>query len=382
MAEPELAFLAELVAAKSVSSKDPALDVSNKEASEAVASMLRGHGFDAELREVKGLAGKYNVESLLGPDEAGEGLLLAGHTDTVPYDAAAWASDPLELSVRDGRGYGMGACDMKAFFAAVAGALALVDLKSIKRPLRVWATANEECGMEGASQIVKDAPASRHALVGEPTALVPVYAHKGGMAEKIVCHGRAAHASDPSQGVSALEAMAKVMAALRTAHEASCAERADAIFTPPEATMNFGLCRAGAAFNTVPDHAELWVDRRLLPGEECAAVRKHLHEVARAAVADMEVKLEFSPLVAGFEPVLTPPEAPLIAYAAELTGQKPRTVPFGTEAPYYAGAGMDVLIMGAGSVADIHQPNESFPLAELEKMTAMTAKIIERFCCQ
>ena len=299
----------------------------------------------------------------------------------MPYAAADWASDPLALAVRDGRCYGMGACDMKAFFAAVAAALELVDLKSVKRPLRVWATANEECGMEGASQIIKDAPPSRHALVGEPTDLIPVYAHKGGMAEKIVCHGRAAHASDPSKGVSALEAMARVMAALRAAHEASCAEHADAVFTPPEATMNFGLCKAGAAFNTVPDRAELWVDRRLLPGEDCASVRARMHEVAREAVADMEVRLEFSPLVAGFEPVLTPPEAPIIAYAAELTGQAARTVPFGTEAPYYAEAGMDVLIMGAGSVADIHQPNESFPLAQLDRMVELTAKMISRFCC-
>ena len=386
MDKDSLAFLAKLVGAKSVSSKHAATDVSNQQASEVVAEMLRAHGFAVELQAVPGLRDKCNVVGSMGPATPGEGLLLAGHTDTVPFVAADWSTgDPLELKTQDGRCYGMGACDMKGFFAVIDAALRLLGadaLGQLKRPLRVWATAEEECGMEGARHLAQTAVPSKYALLGEPTRLRPVYAHKGSVNEVVTCTGRAAHASDPSQGASALEGVVRIMGALQADLARTADQSADEAFTPPQGTLNFGRCQAGVAPNTVPAHAELTVDRRLMPGESGDEVQERMRAVMREAVEEIEgVEIEFQATGFQLRPMSTPVDSEIVAYAAELAGCAPETAPYGTEAPYYAGAGMEVVVMGAGSIEQAHQADEYVAIEQLERMAEMTACMIKRFCC-
>ena len=374
-------FLAKIVGTKSVSSKDDSLDTSNKVVSEIIADMLSDFKFNVEMQAVPDLNDKYNVIASIGPEVANEGLLLAGHTDTVPFKEEDWDTNPLELTAKDNKLYGMGACDMKSFFATIYACLLATDLSKLRKPLRVWATANEECGMEGANFAASNCASSKYCLVGEPTNLVPIHAHKGGLAERIVCIGKQAHASDPSKGINALEAAAKIMVELRKDIEDTYKTNRNEEFTPPHATMNFGFCQSGNAFNTVPDKAEFWVDRRLLPGENPADIRKHIKFVANDAISHMKgIQLEFTPLVDGFSPVYTPVDSKIIKSAAKFINTPATTVAFGTEAPYYVNAGMDTLIMGAGDVSVVHQANEYVPLQQIEQMIKVTSHLISKIC--
>ena len=344
--------------------------------------MLDDAGLDTDTHAVPNLDAKYNVIAKAGPQLSKQGLLLAGHTDTVPCTPASWNTDPFTLTEADGKLYGLGSCDMKGFFAVIAEALAMTDLTKLRSPVQVWATANEECGMEGAAYAAANTPACACALVGEPTDLIPVYAHKGAMAESIVCTGKSGHASNPAGGASAVSAIGRIMDALDNdfAQQIKQSE-SQPDFQPPHSTHNFGLIRGGDAFNRIADRCEIWIDVRLMPGTTVAAARKRLRSVASSAVANMPgIRVQFAELVAGFAAVKTDPAAPIVAAAVELSGVAPRTAPYATEAPYYSKAGMDVVVMGAGNIAVAHQPNEFVPINQVDQMAHIVARLIEQFC--
>ncbi len=382
MSPSSIAFLTRLVGACSVSSTDPVLDTSNRASSDVVAQMLDDSGLTTSIHEVPELVEKYNVSAHVGPDMPGKGLLLAGHTDTVPCTPADWKTDPFVLSETDGKLYGLGSCDMKGFFAIIAEALDRIELSKLYAPLQVWATANEECGMDGASFAAANTPNCAYALVGEPTDLVPVYAHKGALAEQIICIGKSGHASNPAGGASAIDAMRQVMHALSsemTKQNSQIVPQSE--FTPPHATHNFGMIRGGDAFNRIADRAELWVDMRLMPGTSVVAARKNLRATACSAVADMSgITIEFADLVTGFEATKTDLDSPIVQAAAKLADAKPQTASYATEAPYYSATGMDVVIMGAGSIAVAHQPDEFVSIDQLDKMASIIVRLIEQFC--
>lgn len=374
-------FLGRLVGAHSVSSSDAAIDTSNQQAGDVVAAMLEESGLRVTQHSIPTLPGKVNITAHAGPEQSGAGLLLAGHTDTVPCTEASWTSNPFELTERDGSLYGLGACDMKGFFAVVMQALAGIDLNALKAPLQVWATANEECGMEGAQHLASHATPCAATLLGEPTSLVPVFGHKGAMAEQIICYGKSGHASKPAAGANAVDAMLTVMAALRAEHEQTAVNFKNPDFDPATPTMNFGLLEGGDAFNRIPDKCRLWVDRRLMPGEDLQTLREQLRATATAAVAQRKgIRIEFEPIVVGFGAVRTDPDAPIVQAACNLTGLQGVTAPYATEAPYYAAAGMDVLVMGAGDIAVAHQPDECIAMSEIDTMTQHARVLIEQFC--
>lgn len=381
MLDETIDFLTRLVAAGSVSSADPAIDTSNAQAATTVAAMLEKAGMQVTEHDIPGRPGKKNITAHAGPDTQAQGLLLAGHTDTVPCNPAAWASDPFTLTERDGKLHGLGACDMKGFFAIIAEALATIDLNQLRQPLRVWATADEECGMAGARHLAQTATPCQVAIVGEPTSLQPVYGHKGALAEQITCHGQSGHSSDPAGGSNAIDAMLAIMTALQADFALQAATHHHADFNPPHPTLSFGLIQGGDAFNRIPDRCRLWLDRRLLPGEQAAAVRLRLHQVASDTVTGMDgSRVEFAPLVDGVAPMRTDPMAPIIQQAEQLSGHKAHTVAYATEAPYYAAAGMEVLVMGAGDIAVAHQPDESIAISEIDSMAEITRQLIKGFC--
>jgi len=167
---------AHLLALPSVSCTQAALDQSNRPVVELLANWLGDLGFTCELQEVT--SGKFNLLASLGSGPGG--LVLAGHTDTVPYNESLWKSDPLRLDERDGRWYGLGSCDMKGFFAiAIEALLPLLD-QPLRQPLLILATCDEESSMSGARALAAAGkPLARAAVIGEPTGLRPIRLHKG-----------------------------------------------------------------------------------------------------------------------------------------------------------------------------------------------------------
>ena len=218
-APPLRQMLEDLISVPSVSSVNPHFDQSNQPVLNLLAGWLEDAGFRVEILPIPGQPEKSNLVATLGSVDQGNeqlsGLVLSGHADTVPFDEHLWRYDPLQLTEADGRLYGIGTADMKSFLGLAIEAARSFRPVDLKRPLILLATADEESAMHGARALVESGRhLGRHAVIGEPTSLRPVRAHKGVMAEAIRLTGRSGHASDPSLGNNALEGMHEVLTAL------------------------------------------------------------------------------------------------------------------------------------------------------------------------
>jgi len=171
-------MLQSLIGTPSISSVSPEWDQSNQQVIELLSQWLEGLGFTVEVIAIPGYPGKFNLVASLGSGP--DGLVLAGHTDTVPCDEHLWHQNPFQLTERDNRFYGLGTADMKSFFALVIEAIRELPLDKLKHPLSIIATADEERDMCGAKHLVDtNRRLGRHAVIGEPTGLKPIRTHKG-----------------------------------------------------------------------------------------------------------------------------------------------------------------------------------------------------------
>lgn len=375
---PEI-MLAKLVAIASPSSADPRFDRSNRAVAECIASWCESLGANVALRPVEGVTNKWNVVATFGSGDGG--LVLAGHSDTVPWDDSGWESDPFVLTEHDGSLVGLGATDMKGFFPSALHAIARVGHAKLRRPVVIVATADEESGMHGARALVADGPlAGAQVVIGEPTGLVPVSMHKGVSQDRIVLEGRAGHASDPSLGVNALDAMVDVLEAL-VRHRAALAQQfVDGRFPVAVPTLNLGHIAGGDNANRICGRCELHIDSRLLPGMTLADSRVEIARVVKAAVRDPRIKVLVEPLFIGIEPFATSAGARIIELAEAITGARAVAVPFGTEAPLFQSMGKPTIVLGPGDIALAHQPNESIARADLHRAVDVYESLINTTC--
>ena len=213
--------LKQLIASPSISSSQPHWDHGNHDIIQLLASWFESLGFTIDIQLVPHTRNKYNLLAKLGTGEGG--LLLAGHSDTVPFDQKRWQSDPLTVIDTDDRFYGLGTCDMKGFFAFISDACRNISAKQLSKPLYVLATADEETTMAGARFFSQQNTIKPDmAIIGEPTNLVPVIMHKGHMSHRIQVKGQSGHSSKPSLGVNAIDIMSQVIANLLTLKEPNC----------------------------------------------------------------------------------------------------------------------------------------------------------------
>lgn len=371
-------MLAQLTAARSVSSADPALDCGNREVVELLAGWCEDRGFAVELQAV-GEAGKCNLIATLGRGE--DGLVLAGHTDTVPCDPALWRTDPWRLDERDGRWYGLGTADMKAFFVAALAALDDVDKGALRRPLVLLATADEETSMAGARRLLREGRRlGRFCLIGEPTGLAPVRMHKGVAQMGIALAGRSGHASNPGLGNNAIDGMRRVLDALDDWRGDLAHAYRHAAFEVPTPTLNFGAIRGGDNANRICGHCELLLDMRFVPGQDPSTTVDELAAVARAAVAGSGLGCEVRELMAPIPAYETPAGGELVRLAEEITGRSAGSVTFATEAPFLSALGAETIVLGPGAIEQAHQPDEYVAIAAFERMIDFTASFIRRTC--
>ena len=229
---------AELISLPSVSSVDPDHDQGNRAVIDVLANWLDALNFDIEIMPVREKPEKCNLIAKRGEGE--NGLVLSGHTDTVPYDRKGWDTDPFQLTVKDGKYYGLGTADMKCFFPIIFETLERLSELTFNKPITVLATADEESSMSGARAIKnKNRQLGRYCIIGEPTGLIPRYMHKGVIIETIYLKGSSGHSSDPSLGNNALEGMNKVMNALLKWREELQVDHQNQKFKVPVPTLNF-----------------------------------------------------------------------------------------------------------------------------------------------
>jgi acetylornithine deacetylase len=372
-------MLTTLVGAPSVSCTCPDIDQSNLKVIEHLANWLDGMGFDTELMPMPDQPHKANLIARRGSGDGG--LVLAGHTDTVPFDENLWQSDPFAITERDDRFYGLGTCDMKGFFPiALAAADRFADA-DLDRPLTIVATSDEESSMAGGRYLMESGrPKADFAIIGEPTDLMPVYAHKGIMMLSISLQGSSGHSSNPDLGRNALDAMHAVMGEL-IAFRTELADRyRNPGFDVVIPTLNLGCLRAGDNPNRICDHAELQIDLRLLPGMDTDAIFAQLNTRIVAAAQLHNIPLTLTPFYPPIPPFETDREGDLVQTLAALSGNQPGTVAFGTEAHFLQSLGMETVVFGPGSINQAHQPNEYLAHSQIKPAVDVLDQVIRRYC--
>ncbi|SFR81834.1 acetylornithine deacetylase [Marinobacter daqiaonensis] len=372
-------MLSRLVAIPSISSASPDWDHSNEPVVRLLAEWLEQLGFRNEILPVPGMPGKYNLVSTLGSGPGG--LVLSGHTDTVPYDDQRWQSDPFKLTEREGRFYGLGTCDMKGFFALAIEAAREAATQSLKQPLIILATADEESSMNGAKALAEAGyPKARYAVIGEPTTLKPVRLHKGIMMERLVFEGQSGHSSDPSLGRNALEGMNEAMTELMALRSHWQERHRNPNFEVQYPTLNLGCIHGGDNPNRICARCELHFDLRPLPGMEMSELRQTILSRLQPVASRHDLSLSFEPLFDGVPAFETAAEAELVRVCEELTGHRAGAVGFATEAPWLQQLGLETLVMGPGSIDQAHQPDEFLELSQIDPTISILKKLIRHFC--
>lgn len=376
-----ISMMSQLVASPSISCSQAHWDQSNKGVIQLLENWLSSQGFQCEVMPLPDQPNKFNLIATLGTGDGG--LVLAGHTDTVPYDKGRWKSDPFKLEERDQKLYGLGSCDMKGFFAIVLDTVRQMQLSDVKQPLIILATADEESSMSGARALVdQNKIKARYALIGEPTSLTPIYAHKGIMMERIQVTGQAGHSSNPSLGNNALDAMHAVMSELMIFRQKLKANYRDASFVIDYPTMNFGCIHGGDNPNRICGRCELEFDLRALPGMSNQALMAEIAQILPRIEEKTGTIIQLSSLFADVPSFYTPIESDIIKACEALTNRQASTVAFATEGSFLNQLGMETLILGPGSIDQAHQPNEFMALDQIQPMQEVIRGLIERFCLQ
>jgi acetylornithine deacetylase len=372
-------MFAELIAIPSVSSIDPRFDQGNIRVVECLANWLTDLGFHVEIMPLPDRDDKVNLVASLG--KGGAGLVLSGHTDTVPYDEGNWNSDPFKLTERDGRLYGLGSADMKCFFPLVIEALRTIDLNKLTQPLTILATADEESSMAGARALQAEGKRlGRYAVIGEPTGLKPIRLHKGILQEAIHLYGHTGHASNPALGNNAIEGMHKVIGSVLAWRNEMQQRHHDPQFEVPFPTVNLGNIHGGDSPNRICGHCALQIDLRLLPGMPFEETRAALASQVMRAIAGTGLRGEVASIFDGVPPLDTDPQSAIVKITEQLTGHAAGSVAFATEGPFFNALGMETVVLGPGDIAQAHQPDEYVALQRLQPMIDIITKLIGRFC--
>ncbi|KIQ05731.1 MULTISPECIES: acetylornithine deacetylase [Pseudomonas] len=368
---------AALIAAPSVSCTQPALDQSNLQVIDLLANWLSDLGFTCEKQQVE--PGKFNLIATLGSGPGG--LVLAGHSDTVPFDEALWQSDPLKLTDTGDRWVGLGVCDMKGFFALIIEAVQGLLDQPFKQPLIILATCDEESSMSGARALAEAGrPLGRAAVIGEPTGLKPIRLHKGVMMERIDILGQSGHSSNPALGHSALDAMHDVMGELMQLRRQWQQEYRNPQFSVPQPTLNFGCIHGGDNPNRICGQCSLEFDLRPLPGMQPEALRAAIRQKLQPLAERHEVSIDFAPLFPSVPPFEQVADAELVRLAERLTGHTAAAVAFGTEAPYFQQLGCETLVLGPGDIDCAHQPGEYLDVDRLQPTVKLLQQLIRHYC--
>jgi acetylornithine deacetylase len=372
-------MLESLIASPSVSSTHSHLDTSNLAVVNLLANWLDQIGFEVKIQTVSDH--KANMIARIGDGD--DGLVLSGHTDTVPYDDSLWLSDPFACTQKDDRLYGLGTSDMKSFFALAIAALQDINLDRLTRPLTILATADEESTMAGAKALLEDRhKLGQYCVIGEPTNLIPVRQHKGIFMESIRLTGQSGHSSDPSLGNSALEGMHEIVQAILNFRDRLGTQFVNHDFAVPLPTLNLGHIHGGDNANRICGACELHYDLRLLPEMELNQIRNALRDLIKDIANRRNLACEFSSLFDGTPALSTPAGSEIVKMTEELTRSTSQSVVFATEGPYFSQLGMETVVLGPGSIEVAHQPNEFIEIEQLQQAINIYSALVQRICIQ
>lgn len=354
-----------------------------------VEDYLASHGIKAH-RHYHEEGEKAALFAHTGPWEEGA-VVLSGHTDVVPVDGQPWDSDPFEVTEKDGKYFGRGTCDMKGYDALAIWAMVAASKQDLKRPLQLALSYDEEVGCTGAPPMIEAMqpvlPKGSAVIVGEPSTMQAVTAHKGGTGFTIHVTGFEVHSSLLPYGVSAIMEAARIIDWVNdTNAELQAATPTDvaAMFHPPFSTLHVGKIHGGTARNITAKNCTFDLEMRIVPGEEPAAMRQRiLDKVAEVDAAMKKVHPEAGIVVEslfkgvpGLKPEQDGEAEPLVR---AITGDNAQhVVSYGTEAGQFQEAGYSAVVCGPGDIAQAHQPNEFIEISQFEAGHGFMQKLLTR----
>lgn len=351
-----------------------------------------GLSVDLTFNETKDKANLFvTVPAGANADQVNHGLVLSGHTDVVPVDGQDWSSDPFTATIRDDKLYGRGACDMKGFIACaltlLPQAVKLSNAGQLRRPLHLALSFDEEVGCLGAPLILADLKARGiapdYCIVGEPTNMTMVVAHKGIAVYRCRVHGKSAHSSLTTQGVNAISYASRLIGYVdELAEEISHREDNDSLFDVPYSTLSVGTVQGGTATNIVPNLCEFTFDYRNLPH----MTQDDILAPIKAKVAELSAQMQARAPETGIEllqmegvPAMTDNDnGELQNLISALTGDDERhKVAYATEGGQFTNAGIPTIICGPGSIEQAHKANEFVKLSEIERCDGFLQKLLD-----
>ncbi len=376
-----LSYLDRLVAFPTVS-RDSNLDLTAH-----IADELKALGIASEL--VHSADGKKaNLWATIGPRDK-QGIVLSGHTDVVPVEGQNWSSDPFKLTTRDGNHYGRGSADMKGFIACCLSMAHQAVETDLKTPLHFAFSYDEEIGCIGVRRLLdmlKSFPVRpRLCIVGEPTMLQVVTAHKGKLGYRVIAHGLEAHSSLAPIGVNAIYMACDLIGEIRAlqARIASQGPR-DGEYEVPYTTLHVGKIKGGEVMNIVPNEASFDFEIRYLPkhdGTQLAAAIKKAAERIAAGYRSVFAKARFSFEDLQSYPALdTPVDSEAVNFVRALTGgNSTGKITFGTEGGLFQKElGVPAVVCGPGNIAVAHKPDEYVSAEQLALCDQMLGRLLER----
>ena len=315
------------------------------------------------------------------------GLILSGHTDVVPTDGQTWQSDPYRADIREGRLYGRGSADMKGFIAAVLAAAPAMVQAELKRPLHIALSYDEEIGCLGApvmiAELQKRGLTPEHCIVGEPTSMRMVVAHKGIHTFRCAVHGKAAHSSLTPQGVNAIEYAAKLIVFINElAGRLKARYDTDPDYDVPFSTLSVNTIAGGIAGNIVPQLCEFEFDYRNLPhmspADITAPIEAHIREVLQPQMQAVDAACRIDMRHGENVPAMPEAEAALLHdLITQLVQDSSRLkVAYATEGGQFQQAGIATVICGPGNIEQAHKADEFVELAQLARCDAFLHKLI------
>jgi acetylornithine deacetylase len=386
MTEPMRATTAEML--ERLVSFDTTSRNSNLALVDFVRAYLDGHGIPYRLSH-DATGQKANIHAVIGPEGPG-GVALSGHVDTVPVDGQAWSGDPFALRRKDGRLYARGAADMKGFVASCLAAVPDLKAAPLARPVHLFISYDEEVGCQGARRLIEDFGESgwkpRICIVGEPSGMKPIVAHKGKISLGVSVRGKPGHSSEPQHGVNAVHAAAEAIAWLvaegrRFAKEGPFEEG----FDPNYTSVHVGTVQGGTILNIIPERASFVMEWRTVPANDVFAeaerFKAHVAAAIEPAMKAADPATGFSYEVIGWIPGLSlDPDHELAALVKQLTGSNSvGKVAYGTEAGLYQQAGIATIVCGPGHIAQAHQPDEWIAEDQLASCDAFIRRLAERY---
>ncbi len=357
---------------------------------EWAADYLRGHGATLRLT-YDATRKKANLFATLG-DSPKPGLILSGHTDVVPVDGQDWNSDPFVAVERDGRIFARGSADMKGFIGIILALapkfVSALNAGRLDAPIHYALSYDEEVGCLGVRGLIKDLEEqgirAAGCVVGEPTSMQPIVAHKGTHRFRCAVRGREAHSSYVTEGVNAIEYAARLIVFIRQlADRLAQVELRDYGFSVPYTTLSTGVIRGGIAANVIPKDCEFQFDMRTLPTASAEAlyqeIRHHaelLAEEMRSIDAQAGVELTWLSQTAG---LAASESDEIVRWAMQLSASTTvGKVCYGTEAGLFQKMGVPTVICGPGDIAQAHRPDEFVSLEQLARCEAFVSKIVEQ----